>query len=71
MPITNQILPEVAIYEKRQETQKQRKDYGYSSGTRVRANNRRATNCRKVQVIEYITEDWPPTSKTRNIKTFK
>jgi len=69
--IRNQILPEVAVYEKWQEVQKQRKTYGYKSGSKLRANNRKSNRCRKVQVIKFVTDSWPPVMVTRNIKTFK
>ena len=69
--IKNQILPEIEIIEKYQETQKQRKSYGYSLKSNNRLNNRKSNRCRKIQVVKFLTKSWPPVFLTRELKSFK
>ena len=69
--IENQIVPEIAVYEKWQEVQKQRKTYGYRTGSHNRVNNRKTNKCRKVQLVKFVTNSWPPILVQKEIKTFK
>ena len=69
--IKNQIVPEIAVYEKWQEVQKQRKTYEYRTGSHNRVNNRKTNRCRKVQFVKFVTDSWPPVLVQREIKTFK
>jgi hypothetical protein len=69
--IKNQILPEVAVYEKWQEVQNQTKTYRNRTGSYRRSNNRKTNRCRKVQTIKFVLNSWPPVLVCKHIKTFK
>ena len=69
--VKNNIIPEIEIYSKWQETQKQRRFYDLKNNPKHRANNRKINRCRKMQSIKFIGQSWPPIFFNKEIKTFK
>lgn len=65
----NQIIPEIAVYDKVNEEKEQKKVYQFKSGNRIRKNNRKTTRSRKIQVVTMISNSWPPVISIREIKT--